>query len=204
MTTVAVVIPTIEGREGVLQRALLSVARQTRLPDQVVVETDPDRTGAAATRNRALMRVTCDWTAFLDDDDTLYPQHLERLLATAESTGADLVYPWFDGINQGLLAVPVDGQLCDPFGVPFGAEQVEHLLGHANFIPVTVLARTDLLREVGGFASPPWALPEVPCEDWGCWVRLLLAGATFVHLPEVTWTWRSDVAHTSGRGLVSA
>ena len=203
MSTVAVVIPTIPGREESLQRALRSVTAQTRQPHQIVIEPDPDRTGAAATRNRALDRVTCEWTAFLDDDDTLYPQHLQRLLKTAEATGADLVYPWYDGINAtGILTTVRDGRHVEPFDVPFGPEQREHLLSTANFVPITCLVRTALLRQVGGFSPPPWASPDNPCEDWGCWIKLLNAGAVFTHLPSVTWTWRpSD--HTSGRGLVT-
>lgn len=201
--TVAVIVPTIPGREQVLARALQSIADQTRLADQVVVEPDNDRTGAAATRNRALEEVTCEWTAFLDDDDTWYPQHLERLLATASATDADLVYPWFDGINAaGVLATMWGGEQVTPFRVPFGAEQREQLLTVANFIPVTVLVRTGLLRAVGGFSPPPWQTPDNPCEDWGAWVKLLHAGARFVHLPEVTWTWRSDVPHTSGAAII--
>jgi len=201
MSTIAAVIPTIPGREQTLLRALKSVNAQTRQPDQIIVEPDPTRTGAAATRNRALERVTCDWVALLDDDDTWHANHLELLLTTAEQTGADLVYPWYDGINStGILTTVKNGRHVDPRGVPFGDEQRQHLLTTANFIPVTVLVRTDLLRQVGGFSPPSWASPDNPCEDWGCWIKLLTAGARFVHLPAVTWTWRAS-DHTSGRGV---
>lgn len=203
MTTVAAVVPTIPGREQLLLRALKSVNGQTRQPDQIVVEPDPDRTGAAATRNRAIERVTCDWIAFLDDDDTWHEHHLAALLDTAETSAADLVYPWYDGINStGILATVKDGRPVDPYRVPFGDEQRQHLLTTANFIPVTVLVRTALIRQVGGFSPPPWASPDNPCEDWGCWIKLLQAGATFVHCPQVTWTWRAS-NHTSGVGLTT-
>lgn len=202
--SIAVVIPTIEGREEMLARAVLSVNAQSRFPDQVVIEVDTERTGAAATRNRAIEKVTCEWTAFLDDDDTLYPHHLEFLERCALATGAGLVYPWYDGINStGILTTIRDGRHVDPFGVPFLAEQREHLLTTANFIPINVLVRTSLLRQVGGFSPPPWADETNPCEDWGCWIKLLNAGAQFAHLPEVTWTWRGHGGHTSGRGLTA-
>lgn len=204
MSTIAAVIPTIPDRDQLLQRALDSIDRQTRQPDQIVVAHDPHRTGAAATRNRALDQVTTDWIAFLDDDDTWHPQHLQRLEETAVATDADLVYPWYDGINSvGILTTVLDGRHVDPMGVEFGPEQREHLLTTANFIPVTVLVRTALLREVGGFSPPPWASPDNPCEDWGTWIKLLDTGAVFAHLPERTWTWRGHSGHTSGRGLVT-
>lgn len=201
---ITAVVPTIPGRMPLLNRALDSIAAQTRPVDDLVVEFDLDRTGAAATRNRALQKVNTDWVAFLDDDDTWYPQHIERLVETQEKTGADLVYPWYDGINAvGILTTRRGGVHVDPFGVEFGPEQHEHLLTTANFIPITVLVRTSLLKEVGGFSPPPWASDDNPCEDWGCWVKLLQAGAVFAHCPERTWTWHGHAGHTSGRGLVT-
>lgn len=49
-----------------------------------VVEYDRDRTGAGATRNRAISRVDSEWVGFLDDDDHLapgYKQAWEEMLA---------------------------------------------------------------------------------------------------------------------------
>jgi glycosyltransferase involved in cell wall biosynthesis len=202
--TITVLIPTIPGREDLLRRALDSIRTQTLQPDQVLVELDTGRTGAAATRNRALAKGTGEWVAFLDDDDTLYPHHLERLQAALASDDADLAFPWFDGINcRGVLTTVADSAPVEPFGVAFGPEQREHLLTRANFIPITVMARTSLIRQVGGFTPPPWASPDNPCEDWGCWVKLLNAGARFVHVPEITWTWHGHAGHTSGRALSS-
>src|SRR4051794_10970864 len=92
---VAVVVPTIPPRVHLLHRALASVHDQTLRAAQVVVETDSDHTGAAATRNRGLARVETEFVAFLDDDDELMAHHLAVCLAELERTGADLVYPWF-------------------------------------------------------------------------------------------------------------
>jgi hypothetical protein len=98
----------------------------------------------------------------------------------------DVVYPWFD----------VEGGE-DPigcFGVPFSAA----FLRRRNYIPVTVLARTELVRAVGGFQDHPDENGD-PCEDWGLWLALLDAGATFGHLPQRTWIWHMG-AGTRGRG----
>src|SRR5688572_23141817 len=88
-----VVIPTIPGRERLLARSLASVDAQERAPFAVIVEVDTGRTGAAATRNRALEKVTTRFVAWLDDDDQLLPAHLRVLEEQAALTGADLVYP---------------------------------------------------------------------------------------------------------------
>lgn len=169
-----------------LPRALASVFEQTRPVDALVVATDLDHAGAAATRNRALAMVRTDWVAFLDSDDMWRPFHLEALAAHAQETGADLVFPHFDVING-----------FDPFaqweGVPF--DPVE--LGNHNRVPVTVLVRTELLREAGGFQ--PAGPPDNPCDDWGAWRALVAAGGTISHLNRRTWCWVWG-DNTSGRG----
>lgn len=185
---VTAVIPAIPPRvgDGKLNRALASVFGQTRPVDAVSVSIDHGRTGSSANRNAALAGVQTEWTALLDDDDEWGPTHIERLMAHARNTGADLVYPWFN----------VPGGF-DPWphreGRPFDREA----LRGENYIPITVLVRTELLRDVGGFR--PKGPPENPCDDWGTWDALLERGARFEHLNRRTWTWHWHGANTSGR-----
>jgi glycosyltransferase involved in cell wall biosynthesis len=199
--TVGVSVASIPPRGPMLAKALSSVCRQTRPADQIIVHVDRKAVGAAEAKNTALQAVTTDWVAFLDDDDELLPHHLEHLLAVAESTGADLVYPWFQGCNsEGIFAAPDEnGTLVSPAGLAFNqAIHPDYLRTAGNFIPTTVLVRTDLVRQVGGFV-PKGDLHANPCDDWGLWIRLLDAGARFVHLPEITWQWNASPYHTSGR-----
>lgn len=191
-TDVTLIIPTIPGREQLLVRAARSVQEQTVAPARTIIRTDLEGVGAAANRNAALEDVTTEFVAFLDDDDELKPHHLAGLLATQKATNADLVYPWYDGINQGLFPF-------EPLGRPFDDWAANYIRTVGNFVPVTCLVRTEKLRDVGGFVPFDWADIDNPCEDWATWVRMLDAGAVFVHHPEITWTWHSDMAHTSGR-----
>lgn len=189
---VTVVIPTHPARvrNGMIKRAVGSVFEQTRPAAGLIVEVDTAKQGACETRNKGLAKVTTEWVAFLDSDDMFYPQHLQRLTETAEETGADLVYPWFDlRDSQGH-----DINRMDPlaaFGKPFDGKRL--LIG--NYIPVTVLARTEMVKSVGGFEVRD---PNNPCEDWGCWLRLYGADAVFHHLPERTWVWNWHGLNTSG------
>lgn len=185
--TVTVLIPTIPGREQDLQRAVASVRGQNYSGDtQVHVQLDETRMGSATTRNRALEHVTTEWVAFLDDDDELYPDHLKLCLRRATFAKADVVYPGYDTVG---------GDPVNCFGLPFDPV----LLRQRKYIPVTVLARTELVRQVGGFVEHPDEYGD-PCEDWGLWLRLLDTGAKFSHLRVKTWLWRVD-GGTRGRGL---
>lgn len=188
---ITVVIPTIAPRGEMLQRALRSVAAQTLQPDVVVVEPDDDHDGPAATRNRALNMVHTEWVAFLDDDDEFWPDHLEALKRCADETGADLVYPWFDVCS--VRSSPGWDPL-GAFGLPFDPARLDS----ANYIPVTVLARTSVIVAAGGFVNRGDDRTAT-CEDWGCWLAMRDAGAKFVHLPQRTWIWNWHDSNTSGR-----
>jgi hypothetical protein len=186
-----------------LENALSSVVRQTWPPDQISVAIDHHGEGASATRNRALDAIDTEWVAFLDDDDEFLPLHLEHLVVKAAETGADLVYPWFDGINTDFFRLPAEDdpdRLRTPEGMPFTPHVENRLRGESgNFIPITVLVRTSLVKEVGGFIDQgkPGDMPTG--EDYMLWLRLLDAGAKFVHLNERTWRWNGHLTHTSGR-----
>ena len=170
---ITVIIPTIPGREKLLVRALASVDAQKMRPACVIVEADKDREGPAAVRNRMLAKVTTEWTAFVDDDDGLYPNHLRALARFALLGDYDVVYPGWDGDDPTGM-----------FGLPFDPV----LLAERNYIPVTTLCRTDLVRAAGGF-QPHTDANGDPCEDWGLWLSMLDLGAKFGHLPVRTWRW---------------
>lgn len=204
--SVAVAIATIPGREGLLARAVDSVLAQRRPVDQLVVEADPGRTGAAATRNRALARVETDLVAWLDDDDELLGLHCGALAYVLErEPDVDLVYPtprMVGGADP--TAVTVRGRWTRPWGVAFGQEQERHLRERGSFIPITHMVRTATIRRAGGFPDGV-TLPDgrYRGEDEAMLIALLDAGARFRHLNVVTWLWRVWDGHTAGKGATA-
>lgn len=184
---VTAVIPSIPPRAGrELHRAIDSVLQQERPVDGISVVLDHEHRGSAKTRSRALSGVGTEWSALLDDDDEWNTDHVRLLLEHAEETGADVVYPWFT-VPEGW----------DPWPYREGQPFDEELLRTVNYIPITVLVRTELLWDAGGFT--PKGPPDNPCDDWGTWERLLAAGATFSHLNRRTWIWHWHGGNTSGR-----
>jgi len=190
---ITVVIPTIAPRSenGYLERAVRSVNNQKEpgVPVYTILAFDSLREGAMATRNRGLYEVETEWTAFLDDDDEFKPNHLRSCLRWAQREKADMVYPWFEQPEQNW-----DG--LGGFGIPF--EIMAHELADRNWIPVTVLVKTKLMQDVGGFQYP-WP-GATDCEDWGAWRALVAAGAKISHLPSRTWIWHHHGKNTSGKG----
>lgn len=203
--TVAVVIPTIPGREALLDRAVTSVRAQRRRPQQVVVERDSERTGAWASRNRALERVTTDVVAFLDDDDTLKPNHLMACMRVLEQSAwrPDLVYPRPRMVGgPDPTALTHQGRFpVSPWGLRWSPEHAAHLRTNGSFIPMTHLVRTEYVSRVGGF-RPGYTLESgrYRGEDEDYLIRLLDAGAIFEHLDAITWQWHVHGGNTAGKG----
>lgn len=181
------VLPSRTGPGGLYERALASVWTQTLHATVVSVALDVDGEGAAATRNRALETVDTELVAFLDDDDAFKPDHLQACARHMRLTGADVVYPGYD------VLAGEDPIGC--FGLPFDPV----LLRRRNYVPVTTLCRTEAVKAAGGFSDHPDEHGD-PCEDWGLWLALLDAGATFSHLPRRTWIW-TVTGGTRGRRL---
>lgn len=188
---VTAVIPSIPPRVGKeLHRAVDSVMMQDHPVAAISIAVDVHRQGSAVTRNRALASVTTGWAAFLDDDDEWCPEHIRSLLAEAESSGADMVYPWF--------SIP-EAPWGDPWPYREGQPFDPALLDHENYIPITCMIKTDVLRCVGGFESKDPTNPHSLCDDWGTWVKIRDAGFKIHHLNRRTWRWHWHGGNTSGR-----
>jgi hypothetical protein len=184
-SSIVVVVPTIPPRrDTLLQRALDSVTTQTLLPACVVVVTDAEKKGAADTRQKALeaaVATGAEWVSFLDDDDTMYPHHLETHHRLLTESSADVAYSWFDG--------------NDPFpahrGRQFDPADPHH-------ITMTITVRATLAAKAG-FLQPDGPMHhEWAGEDWQFILRLVDLGATFIGTGDVTWTYQVHGANTSG------
>jgi glycosyltransferase involved in cell wall biosynthesis len=188
MTTVGVAIPSFPARHKLLVRAVDSVLRQTRPVDQISVSVDIDGNGAPETRHRALESIWTYWVAFLDDDDEFGPEHIEKLLAEADRTGADYVYSWFHAVGG-----------RDPFPQNFDKDWD---INDPHQTTVTTLVRTELAKSVGGFRwqDDGGTAPDGnrAGEDFDFTLRCANAGAHITKLKERTWYWHHDSGNTSG------
>jgi glycosyltransferase involved in cell wall biosynthesis len=181
---IAVVVPTRD-RRRLLLRTLGTVRAQRGIDLEVIVVDDGSADGSgeavldlgdprisvvrhahaggvSAARNAGLAEVRAPWVAFLDDDDLWAPDKLASQLAVAADA------PHVGWVCAG--AVTVNRALRVVSGtMPPDAEVVAQLPAF-NSIPgggSGTIARTDLVREVGGFDL---ALGNLA--DWDLWIRL--------------------------------
>jgi cellulose synthase/poly-beta-1,6-N-acetylglucosamine synthase-like glycosyltransferase len=178
---VTVCIPTISTRSDKLVRALLSIHTQTVIPNNIIVSYDSDlcahRVGATGNRNNALNQVETEYVAFIDDDDIMYPHHLETLYNKIVETKVDLVYPTFVIRHGGGYIIPRKDYYRED--MTFNYDE----LMKQNYIPITVMAKTKVLQDLGGFEN----IDGVVGEDWGMWMKLHRSGHTLLHVPVETW-----------------
>ena len=120
----------------------------------------PSSRGAAAARNEGIAVASADWVAFLDDDDFWSPRKLRAQLDAMGSAGWG--YTGSFVVDEGLRATHVLS-LAEPSSLAGALRNGNALAAGSS----AVIARTDLLREVGGMDE------ELAFGyDWDLWRKL--------------------------------
>jgi glycosyltransferase involved in cell wall biosynthesis len=185
------VILTVYNGERYLAEAARSVLQQTHTEWELWIVDDgsTDRSGAIArefehtdrrcryraiphvglpayTRNEGLRIAAGEYVAFLDADDVWLPSKLEAQLEVISShSGVELVYTngyvlWGEARSQEMLYPSSLARSCQRYAGLLWRDQVP---------TSSVLARTDSLREVGGFSR---ARHLFQVEDYDLWLRM--------------------------------
>lgn len=126
--------------------------------------------------NFLLDHANTDWALFLDDDDFLQPQHLERLFnALQTQPNAVLAY-------TGIICQNEQGQTLRVFDEPFSRAR----LMTENYLPIhAALFRLDKIQKQNIRFDPELDL----FEDWDFWLSCMQLG-DFVHLPGISAVYR--------------
>ncbi len=166
---VSILTPTIDERDVFLAECRASVSAQLFYGWEHIIEPDPDRTGCAATMNRAAARARGEWLLPLADDDLLLPGCLDLLLE--RTNDGDIIY-----------APPLVTGNEDRFWF-FQAPPA---------IPSFALICRELWNELGGYDE---TLRHE--EDRNLWIKAMEAGAMFVRVDEPCWIYRQHQANKS-------
>jgi glycosyltransferase involved in cell wall biosynthesis len=165
---VSVIIPT-HNRPQMLVEALASIRAQTYSDFEIIIVSNGenaetrsvtrsfadahgaryfelDKGNVSIARNFGIEQAQGDWIAFLDDDDLWLPNKLERQIAEAQRTGADLITCdcvrfFLDGRKFIVRIRPANGWSY--------VKAISHLVWWC--VPSCVMVRKRVLEEIGGF-----------------------------------------------------
>ncbi len=143
---------------------------------RIKLEIAPTNGGISSASNKAINLATGDFIAFLDHDDTLVPHALERCAQTILSTAADVIYTDQDTVTD-------EGRVLWTFYKPDWSPEY---LRHVMYVGHLLVARSTLVRKLGGFRSEFDGV-----QDFEFMLRLSEVTAKIVHIPEVLYHWHA-------------
>jgi glycosyltransferase involved in cell wall biosynthesis len=186
MIDVSVLI-TCKDKEQFLDDCVTSVLRQSKEPKEIIVVHDEcsqpvhhaqattimlkTNLGVCRARHEAFRFSTGELILFLDGDDVLSPDYLEKM-TLAIASGADISYPdiYFFGGPEKKLTITFD-QI-----EPKIVEELRKLP-----IPVTCLMKREVYEKLHGFSDFP------VLEDLDFWLRAMCNHYTFKKAQTLLW-----------------
>lgn len=131
--------------------------------------------GLPAARNRGAAGAESEFLVFLDADDWIEPDFVEKLSAALERAGDDVSHAYC----QERLVEKGTGVWKVPDWDPV-------LMLLTNLHPVTTLVRRERFEAVGGFDETM----REGYEDWDLWLRFVERGWRGVRVTEPLFVWR--------------
>lgn len=193
------VLITCFNKEQYLDECISSVLRQTKEPREIIVVHDeceapmhhaeattimlPKNLGVARARHEAFRFSVGELILFLDGDDVISPDYLEKMTMTI-ANGSDIVYPdiYFFGAGKKLSVLTEKVE-------PALVEKLQRLP-----IPVTCLMKREVYTKLNGFGK--WEV----LEDLDFWLRAMCNGYTFNRADTLLW-YRQEGTGRNGMDL---
>lgn len=146
--------------------------------------------GAAGSRNRGLDIFRGKYVALLDSDDYWYPNMLEKMLARAEETGADIIYCSYELVDEQGVKV------CNDFLVPEKTSFRESIV--RSVITCSTVLFTGELAKKNRFPMNMYH------EDIAMWFQILRDGGTACGVSDVLAAYRQRSDSKTANKLKSA
>ena len=166
------------------------VSAFVRQDPRIQLLTNAVNMGVAKTRNRGLDLCRGQYVALLDSDDYWKPRFLEKMLARAEQTGADIIYCSYELVDE------QDEKVCNVFIVP-PETTFEESIVRSVITCSTVLLTAQLVKN---HRFPT----DMYHEDIALWFQILRDGGKACGVTDVLAAYRQREGSRSAGKLKSA
>jgi succinoglycan biosynthesis protein ExoO len=224
---ISVLMANLNG-QAYLRQAIRSVLRQTHARLELIISDDGSEddscriireemagdarlillendapSGPGAARNRALTTARGEWIAIIDSDDIIHPERLARLLRAAlhlqaDMVADDIIFFGDDPLERNKTLLQ-DARLDAPARVD-AVTLVSGDLGGAEGISLGYLKPLIRRAQLGELRFDERLLID---EDHDLYLRLVLAGARFMLIPDAMYLYRRHSASASYRQSVA-
>jgi glycosyltransferase involved in cell wall biosynthesis len=212
---VSVIVPTYN-RPEMLEECLRSILHQTYPNIEIIVVNDggvdvrkvidplnrqntitflehPANRGMAAARNTGIAVARGKYLAYLDDDDSYLPHHIETLVGFLENNDCKVAYT---DAHRAHIKTINGRDAVQRRDLPYSIEFDSDRMLVQNYIPtLCVLHEKKCLDATGLFDEDLTVL-----EDWDLWIRMSRR-FPFAHIKKITceFVWRTDGKTMSSR-----
>ena len=157
--------------------------RYVQMDQRIHVKNLNKNLGIAENTNEAFSMASGTFVGLLDHDDLLAPQALYRMMERLEEKEIDVFYTDEDKVTT---------DLAERFQPHFKPDFNLDLLRSNNYITHFFVARTELVRNVGGFRQE-----YDGAQDYDFIFRCVEQAGEICHIPEILYHWRTHKESTS-------
>ncbi len=188
----ALCVIVVDDRSELENRRLLDEAL-SEFPRDFITIVDGDGGGLSAARNIGSAAANSEIIVFLDDDDYLLPNAIERMLRVMQTTGSDFVTCGYRRFRANEFDdVFADSERNDYLGL--GQEITAGLINNV-FGPAMCMTTKTALEILGGYSRKVSLY-----EDWDIYLRASHIGLRLEHIAEALFLYRDTAASMSKTG----
>ncbi len=217
LPVVSVITRTVEGRDGLLRQAIASVRNQTYpYIEHLIVQDGGDsackivsdysqeetpgyeirflgcpKKGRSYVGNQGMAEAKGKYIVLLDDDDLLFPDHVEQLFSAVKKYKVAAAYSLAWEVHTKMKDRLSGNYIEFSHATPsvFRQEFCKKTLSHHNYIPIqSILFNKELFEKYGGFDESMDCL-----EDWVLWKKYAMNN-DFVFVPKTTSLFRTPAS----------
>ncbi len=138
---------------------------RSKAPEKIALFSNGRNRGLTYCLNRLIGETRAAYTARMDGDDICFPQRLQKQVNFLDT------HPQYAIVASSIQKFDEEGVFAT---VHFPEKPTkEDLLWNSPFVHPTVMMRTDVLKELGGYRDIP---KTVRCEDYDLWFRAYALG----------------------------